>query len=146
MISEILLTIGAIAAVDRFALRRKKIKLEGIGSHQARKKDYLFPIIFSTYSTRIRGAQVEYQLKDANNPTTVITGKTRTLEFSHKGLNSEFLSIPKCLISSEGDWVLHVKITHGDSLWNPFYRVFPIVSKSQKRYHLETPKEEACKC
>lgn len=71
-------------------------------------------------------SEVKYSLVDRKNPTTVISGKTRGLDFSRRGKNSEFLLFKKDIVKP-GDWDLHIKVTTVSGRINPLYSLFPIV-------------------
>jgi hypothetical protein len=70
-------------------------------------------------------SEVRYSLIDKKNPTTVISGKTRGLDFSKKGHNAEFLLF-KANIVAEGDWELKIKVITMAGRLNPLYSLFPV--------------------
>lgn len=76
-------------------------------------------------------SHVTYTLRDAKHPTTVITGKTRTLEFSRQGRNNEFLII-KAELLTPGDWIVDVKIESIGCRINPFYKIRPLTSHRKR--------------
>lgn len=123
-----------LCIADRFILGRKKIDLISIGEPQ---KTYghaiAFPISLKAKKTNVTGAQVEYWLRDKRDPTTVISGKSRTLEFTEKGESREHLLIDSRYLDPS-DWVLTVRVTHGNSRINPLYRVFPITKVLTKQF------------
>ncbi|WP_241647067.1 lysis protein [Rosenbergiella metrosideri] len=130
----VLYGLAVLCLVDRFILGRKKIDLIDIGEPQNTLGNAIaFPIKLKAKRTNITGAQVEYWLRDKRDPTTVISGKTRTLEFTEKGASSENLLIDTRYLDAS-DWALTVRIKHGNSRINPLYRVFPITKVLTKQF------------
>lgn len=128
-----LLGMAAAAIFDRFVLKRKRVVLVGAGDGIVKGRALAFPVSFQVKCANLTGAHIEYWLRDSNNPTAVITGKTRTLDFAPKGLNQEYLLIdPKYL--TEGTWMLTIRITHGNSRTNPLYRIFPLQETKMRNY------------
>lgn len=70
-------------------------------------------------------SEIRYSLVDRNNPTTVISGKTRGLDFSRRGSNAEFLLFKQDIVK-EGDWDLKIKVTTMAGRLNPLYSLFPV--------------------
>lgn len=112
------------ACADRFVLRRREISIHNIYFAGDDESSYKFAINFSI-EQHLQDSSIIYTLRDVKNPSTVISGKPRTLEFSQLGGNEEYLIFPKHLISA-GRWRLDVKITSSGSRLNPFYKIFPI--------------------
>ena len=75
----------------------------------------------------------QYSLRDSKNPTAVITGKTRPLDLSVKGMNEEYLLIDQRYLEA-GTWLLSVRVTHGNSRMNPLYRIFPVQESITRSY------------
>ncbi|MBD2780808.1 lysis protein [Xenorhabdus sp. 42] len=121
----------ALAVIDRIFLQRKQVIILNIGNSIDRGRAIAFPVMFENKVNRLKGALIEYWLRDTNNPTTVINGKARTLDISKKGMNEEYLLVDKKYLTS-GAWELHVRVTHGNCRWNPLYRLFPVQSHRQK--------------
>ncbi|MCG3462189.1 lysis protein [Xenorhabdus bovienii] len=121
----------AVAVIDRIFFQRKQVILLNIGDSIDRGRAIAFPVMFKNKANHLKGALIEYWLRDTNNPTTVINGKTRTLDISKKGVNEEYLLIDKKYLTP-GAWELHVRVTHGNCRWNPLYRLFPVQSQRQK--------------
>lgn len=145
MIREVFLGIAvAVALVDRFGWKRKQAVISDIGDEEYRDDDNVirFPVSFSTTGSNIKGAQVEYCLRDINDPTTVITGKTRSLFLAKKGTTREYLFFSRKYLKA-GDWILQVRMTHGDCRINPLYRLFPIQTTQEKSFYLPADKEVA---
>lgn len=124
---------AALAVFDRFILKRKKIRLVECGDAVVRGKALAFPLRFRVSCARLTGAMVEYSLRDSKNPTSVITGKTRTLDLSAKGINEEYLLIDQRYLEA-GTWLLSVRVTHGNSRMNPLYRIFPVQESITRNY------------
>lgn len=133
MLTSTLIATGALVAaiVDRVVLARKKIVVLDLGEPVERGEFIDVPFRYVNHCPNLRGAWVEYWLKDENNPALVLSGKHRTLDLSPVGLNAEFLSFRKEYVT-EGEWTLYVRVTHGDCRWNPFYRLFPLQSTVKK--------------
>lgn len=121
-----ILGIAAACFVDRFILGRRKIDLISIGEPKAAMDNAIaFPVCLKAKRNSVTGAQIEYWLRDKRDPTTVISGKARTLEFTEKGESRENLLIDTRYLDAS-IWSLTVRITHGNSRINPLYRLFPI--------------------
>lgn len=131
---SILVLLVCVAIVDRIFLRRVDIKNISLGQLEYTETSIRVPFSFFTKMARFKGAVVSYSLRDIHNPSTVINGRPRTLEHSSKGFNSEYLYISHHHIHADGKWVMRIKITHGDSFWNPVYRIFPIVHVVEKEF------------
>ncbi|MDC9615444.1 lysis protein [Xenorhabdus khoisanae] len=121
----------AVAVIDRIFFQRKQVIILNIGDSIDRGRAIAFPVMFKNKVHPLKGALIEYWLRDTNNPTTVINGKARTLDISKKGVNEEYLLVDKKYLTS-GAWELHVRVTHGNCRWNPLYRLFPVQSHRQK--------------
>ncbi|KMJ46716.1 hypothetical protein AB204_02585 [Xenorhabdus khoisanae] len=126
----------AVAVIDRIFFQRKQVIILNIGDSTDRGRAMAFPVMFKNKVHPLKGALIEYWLRDTNNPTTVINGKARTLDISKKGVNEEYLLIDKKYLTS-GAWELHVRVTHGNCRWNPLYRLFPVQSHRQKSYSIQ---------
>lgn len=128
---------AALAVIDRFIFKRKKINLVECGDAVVRGGNTLaFPVRFNVTCSRLTGAMIEYDLRDSKNPTLVIAGKTRTLDLSAKGGNQEYLLIDQRYLEA-GTWLLSVRITHGNSRSNPLYRIFPLQESLTRNYHVK---------
>lgn len=128
------------AAFDRFILKRKQVVLKGAGEGVAKGCAVAFPVSFQVNCLKLKGAQIEYWLRDSNNPTAVITGKTRPLDYAPKGLNQEYLLIDTRYLT-EGTWMLTIRITHGNSRTNPLYRIFPLQETVSRIYGIAKSEE-----
>lgn len=125
MIGYIVIAIIIAAAADRFLLHRRAISGLQLGVLEQTRNAVRVPFTFTPKRKRLKGASVSYLFRDANHPTTVIHGRCRPLETGCRGETSEYLYVSKSKIHSPGTWVMSVTVTHGDSLWNPLYRIFP---------------------
>lgn len=142
MIGLLLLsTAGASMVFDRFVMKRSKITGLRVGEHKVEKGYLRIPFFFDTKFNRLKGATIEYTLRDAQFPTTVITGGRRTLEHSRAGSNCEYLDVATSKISTNGAWIVHVKIVHGDSFYNPLYRIFPLDMTVEKNLNIQIDRD-----
>ncbi|CAH3933226.1 TPA: hypothetical protein ACGFAK_004609 [Serratia marcescens] len=140
MISETCLALVVAAALaDRFLFKRRKAIVQDTGSEEYIDEVIRFPVSFLTTCRNVKGARVEYCLRDKKDPTTVITGKARSLFISDKGLTREFLFFNRRYLKS-GNWELVVRMTHGDSRINPLYRLFPVQSVVTKVFDIPADK------
>lgn len=138
MIGWILLSgAGLSMVIDRFALKRSKITNLRAGEHKIENGNVRIPFFFNVKSNRLKGATIEYTLRDKRFPTTVIAGGRRTLEHSRSDANCEYLDIPASKVTPDGVWVVHVKVVHGDSLYNPLYRIFPLDLVVEKEFNIQ---------
>lgn len=143
MIELITAAIALIAVVDRLVLQRKDIELMGLGEIDVQRHFVRIPVIYHSSFSKLRGATVDYWIQDARKPTTLIEGKARRLACVCRGDNSEWLHIPTLHMGEgSGDWVLSVTVTHGDSFFNPLYRIFPISQTVTRTYHLTITEDE----
>ena len=142
MIREVFLGVVIAAALaDRYIWMRKQAVISNIGEEIYDDQDNVirFPVSFETTAGNIKGAQVEYCLRDKNDPTTVISGKNRSLFFSKKGETREYLFFSRKYLKS-GEWELQVRMTHGDCRLNPLYRLFPMQTMQSKTFFLPNEK------
>lgn len=144
MIFEGLILIG-VCLVERFSLKRSGVKIISLGMEKEDDEFYRFSMRY-TVKKKLRHSQVQYELRDAKRPTTVIAGKSRTLDFSGKGENDEFLLIRKSLIQDGGEWKLNVRIATAGSRWNPFYKLFPVEVSASETFHIEVNKAGEAVC
>ena len=138
MIAWILVAGASITmAVDRWALQRSTVNNLCIGKHKIEQGHLRIPVYFDVKSSRLVGATIEFNLKDKRCPTTVVTSCRRTLEHASKGKNCEYLDIPlDRLIVPAGQWIINIEILHGDSFYNPLYRIFPLHLDAQKEFEI----------
>ncbi|WP_035604498.1 hypothetical protein [Edwardsiella tarda] len=137
MIFEGIALIGLCVA-ERFMLKRGGVTINNLSldGSTADGEYYRFAMGY-TAKKKLRHSVLQYELRDAKRPTTVIAGKTRTLDFAYEGHNDEFLLIRKSLVKESGTWLLNVRISTGGSRWNPFYKLFPIEASSTQPFRLE---------
>lgn len=83
-------------------------------------------------------SEIRYSLVDLNNPTTVISGKTRGLDFSKRGANAEFLLFKQDIVK-EGNWELKIKVTTVAGRLNPLYSLFPVQTLHTQRVTITKP-------
>lgn len=131
----------AVALADRYVWKRKQAVICDIGEEGYDDTDNVirFPVSFKTTRSNIKGARMEYCLRDKNDPSTVITGKSRSLFFNTKGITREYVFFSRKYLKA-GDWVLQVRMTHGDCRINPLYRLFPIQTMQEKTFILPAEK------
>lgn len=140
MISEACLVLVVTAALaDRYLFKRRKVIAQKIGEEEYSDEVIRFPVSFKTTCRNVKGARVEYCLRDKKDPTTVITGKARSLFISEKGVTREFLFFNRRYLK-DGNWELVVRMTHGDSRINPLYRLFPVQSVVTKVFDIPVDK------
>lgn len=127
----------ALAVIDRFVIRRGRIELSeligaGFVEKPTSKTDtkpqsfFRLQISFKAFPPLIF-SRVTYTVRDKLNPATVISGKDRTLDFSLKGHNAEYLLIREDLLT-DGEWIADVKIESLGCRINPLYKIFPMSS------------------
>jgi hypothetical protein len=121
------------ALIDRFVFMRKSVKLKGVGHCVTKGTVLAFPVSLDIRCGWISDAQIEYWLQDLNDPSVVITGKSRTINTAITGLRQEYLLINSRYLDA-GRWDLRVKITNGNCRINPLYRIFPIHEVMEKQY------------
>ncbi len=127
---------AAAMVADRCVFARKKVELLGCGTAVARDNALAFPVRLNiACAGKLAGAKIEYWLRDSNDPTVVISGKQRTLDLSPKGVSEEFLLIDTRYLEP-GEWLLTVRVTHGNSRLNPLYRIFPLQDTISRKYQL----------
>lgn len=130
---------AAVAVFDRMVLTREKIDVLELGHPVVRDGFLDFPIKYINSCRKLKGACVEYWLYNDEDPAHVLSGKMRTLDLAHIGLNSEYLSFKREYLIP-GDWTFAVRVTHGDCRWNPLYRLFPVQTKTHT--HLKITGEQ----
>ncbi|MBQ5149518.1 lysis protein [Citrobacter freundii] len=135
----LILVVGAsiTMAADRWALRRATVKNLFVGEHKIEQGHLRVPVYYNVRSSRLIGATIEFTLRDKSCPTTVVAYRRRTLEHASKGENCEYLDIPlDRLIIPAGKWIINIKILHGDSFYNPLYRIFPLHLDAKKEFEI----------
>lgn len=89
----------------------------------------------------ITSGTLTYSLRSKKRPKAVIT-RTRKLDFSHAGHNSEYLTFDRKLLELEageklhGEWILDVKIERSCSLINPLYKIFPTCTTYSEEFEI----------
>lgn len=142
MIGELIVSAAvAYMVTDRFLLPRSNITKLRAGEHKIENGHVRIPFYFNVKFNRLKGATIEYTLRDKRFPTTVIAGGRRTLEHSRTGENCEYLDIPADKVSPDGRWIVRVKVVHGDSFLNPLYRIFPLHLVVEKEFDIQISRE-----
>lgn len=112
-----------LAILDRCLLCRGRVKILSLSNRPPYLDKYCFSVRFHTQGA-LMFSQIEYHLRSKEDPTMVIVGKARTLDFAHQGENHETLLFDKAYVKS-GTWDLCVIVTNQGSRINPFYMLFP---------------------
>ncbi|WP_147200793.1 lysis protein [Pantoea sp. CCBC3-3-1] len=142
MIGGILVTAAVAYMIsDRFLMKRSDITKLRVGDHKVENGHLRIPFFFNVKFNRLKGATVEYTLRDKRFPTTVIAGGRRTLEHSRTGENCEYLDIPATKVTPDGIWIVRVKVVHGDSFLNPLYRIFPLQLVVEKEFDVQMKRD-----
>lgn len=125
----------AVLILDRWVFRAGTVKLVEIGEVKYSDEFAMIGLEYNSNQRFIKST-LTYTVRDTNDPTTVINGKARSLDFSKKGMNNEFLLIKKNLLKS-GDWVVDVKVSTTSSRINFFHSIFPIETHIQKQVEIK---------
>ena len=141
----VVLFIVLLLAFDRWVLKRGTVVATGIEFYDTNNGYHRFELKFSA-KLPLKFTQITYELRDCKLPTLVLTGKSRALDFSSNGENSELLLIESKLFNQDTDWNAHVKITSAGSRINPFYKIFPAVSVIDRFVVVEPKLEDAEQC
>lgn len=142
------LIIVVLLMADRFLVRRGRIELTELSGAgfveqanpkrpQAKELFYRLHIAFRAYPPLIF-SRVTYTIRDLNCPTTVVNGKSRTLDFSMRGHNQEYLLIRTDLLAT-GAWVADVRVESLGCRINPLYKIFPLASHMRKEVMIALP-------
>lgn len=121
---------GMAGLLDRFFLQRGKVSdvtVESAASQGGFRRYVLH------YHARGEPdwSEIAYSFRDRKRPTTVITGRSRSMAGCCPGSNSEYLLVRDGLLTP-GAWDLTIRITT-TCRRNPFYSLFPLtVSKTIK--------------
>ncbi|MGL6448886.1 hypothetical protein [Aeromonas veronii] len=117
----------ALAFLDRFIWKRGKVTITELRKAD-REGNYLRYLLKYEANSEPEWSELRYSFRDRRCPTTVIAGKTRTLDGCKAGENAEYLLIRDDLLTP-GEWDLTVQITTV-SRRNPFYSLFPFSSRA----------------
>lgn len=142
------LIIVALLMADRFLVRRGRIELTDLSGAgfvtqtnpkrpQSKELFYRLHIAFRAFPPLIF-SRVTYTIRDLNCPTTVVSGKSRTLDFSLHGHNQEFLLIRADLLAT-GAWVADVRVESLGCRINPLYKIFPLASHMRTEVMIALP-------
>lgn len=130
-----LIAVFVLLVLDRALLRRTDISSIALDELIYTSDSIRVPLHYATRFARLKGAEIEYSLRDANHPTTVISGRRRTLIHSQRGDNCEYLIVNDKFLSN-GQWIMSVQVKHGDSFINPLYRIFPLAHYVEKQFEI----------
>ncbi|MBH04997.1 MAG: hypothetical protein CMJ20_01615 [Phycisphaeraceae bacterium] len=132
--------IGGMAVADRVLLQRNAVTIED-ARHVDDEQTVRFALTFSA-KRAISSGTLTYSLRSKKRPSAVVT-KTRSLDFSKSGLNSEYINFDRVELAKEaggalsGDWILNVKIERSCSLLNPLYKIFSTVVTYTEEFEIE---------
>lgn len=132
--------IGGMAVADRVLLQRNAVTIED-ARHVDDEQTVRFALTFSA-KRAISSGTLTYSLRSKKRPSAVVT-KTRSLDFSKSGLNSEYINFDRVELAKEaggtlsGDWLLNVKIERSCSLLNPLYKIFSTVVTYTEEFEIE---------
>lgn len=113
-----------LSVMDRFIFVRGRLVIDKVDHHL--NADGMIRFAFHYTIGQIPAwSEIRYSLVDRNNPATVISGKTRGIDFSSKGANAEFLLFKQDIVK-EGDWIIKIKVTTTAGRLNPLYSLFPV--------------------
>jgi hypothetical protein len=115
------LVLGCIG--DRWLLARAAVTITKVKQHKNMDGMIRFALHYKMKNLPA-WSEIRYSLVDKKNPATIISGKTRGLDFSKLGLNAEYLLLREDIVSG-GDWELKIKITTVAGRLNPLYSLFP---------------------
>ncbi len=114
--------------LDRFILKRGAVMLHSCYLHDVQNGYWRFALDY-TIKNSIFWGEMRYSLRDKSNPSTVITGKARTLEHAITGINNEFLLIKEKLTATSEEpreWELQITADTVVGHWNPLYKYLPL--------------------
>jgi hypothetical protein len=111
------------ALLDRIILQRSKVSDVTVDL-AASEGGYRRYILHYHATNEPDWSEIAYSFRDRKRPTTVITGRTRSMAGCAVGSNDEYLLIREDLLTP-GPWELTVRITTTCRL-NPFYSLFPL--------------------
>lgn len=141
--TSVFATSAIIAAIaDRVVLQRNKLDEFSIKQPVHQNGLICFPMKYRNHLRHLKGAHVEYWLRNDDCPTTVITGRHRTLDLARMGENEEYLSFSETDVSP-GIWSIHIRVTHGDCRWNPLYRLFPLQTTIRQQVIIRYGEQDA---
>lgn len=127
--------ISLLAVVDRFGWRNGSVSLRDIEGPSYTDKFFRVGLTYLSNQRFIK-SELNYTIRDTQDPTTVIAGKSRSLDFSKPGLNRGYLLIDKKLLSS-GTWIVDLKVTTTGSRINPLHEIFPITTHIKRQVEIK---------
>lgn len=127
----VILLLVVISVIDRFWLVRGRLTIDKVDHFPTEAGMIRFAVYYCVHFLPM-WSEIRYSLVDKNNPTTVISGKTRGLDFSKRGANAEFLLIRDDIVNG-GEWELKIKVVTMAGRLNPLYSLFPV-----QTFHTQT--------
>jgi len=133
----IIAAIFIILLIDRFVLERGVVRIKSVDFYDYKNGDFRFQLVHKS-TLPLYFTNISYELRDLAHPTTVITGKARSLDFSKEGVNHELLLIKhREAMDISSPWQINVKIISAGSRYNPFYKIFPHICSTSQRVTLK---------
>lgn len=124
----VFLTLVIAWSFDRFVLKRGAVTLNSCSLFDMQGEYWRFVLAY-TIRHPIYWGEIRYQLTDKSDPSTVITGRARTLDHAIAGVNNEFLLIKERLTATSTQhksWKVHIVVNTVVDHWNPLYKYFPL--------------------
>lgn len=113
---------------DRFVLKRGAVVLNSCSLFDMQGEYWRFALAY-TIESPIFWGEIRYQLRDKSDPSTIITGRARTLDHAKAGINQEFLLIKEKLTATSKEsqcWEIHIVVNTVVGHWNPIYKYLPL--------------------
>ncbi|MDH0348160.1 hypothetical protein [Aeromonas dhakensis] len=135
--SVFIVTAAAVALaglLDRLILQRGKVSDVTV-EPAASEGGFRRYVLHYHASSEPDWSEIAYSFRDRKRPTTVITGRTRSMAGCNPGSNDEYLCIREDLLTP-GPWELTVRITT-TCRRNPFYSLLPL--KASKTIQVQIP-------
>lgn len=132
-ISAMIILLAAV--VDRYFIRTGTVELLDVVAGEPSDTYARFALSYQS-NQRFINSKLIYTVRDKEDPTTIIHGKTGSLDFSRAGFNREFLLIDKKLLTP-GRWVVDVKAITTGSRINPLHKIFHIETHIQREVEIK---------
>jgi hypothetical protein len=150
LINGIVLAV-ALLLLERFTVRRGRVDLLGyeLAKMPCREVDGISIVFdYTSKSLMLPYSKITGRLVDKAAPTTVIELKSRSLAtMPYRGRDNpncylEYLSFPlePFLQSGDEDWELRLEVVTIGCYINPFYKIFPAISRLRGDIHIKQPK------
>lgn len=123
-----LMAVVIVWCFDRFALKRGAVTLNSCSLYDMQGEYWRFVFDYTIKSSIFWG-EIRYQLRDTSDPSTIITGRARTLDHAIAGVNHEFLLIKEKLTSTSEaphSWEVFIVVNTVVGHWNPIYKYLPL--------------------